>query len=40
MSGNFIRNFIVKILKEYEIKVSDYKVYFRADYIKINKEGS
>lgn len=38
MSGNSIRNLIVKILKEYEIKVSNYKVYFRADYTSINKE--
>lgn len=39
MSGNSIRNLIVKILKEYDIKVSNYKVYFRADYTNINKEG-
>jgi hypothetical protein len=28
----------VKILKEYEIKVSNYKVYFRADYTNISRE--
>lgn len=37
MSGNSIRNLIVKILKEYEIKVNNFKVYFRADYTNINK---
>ena len=37
MSGNSIRNLIVKILKEYGIKVNNYKVYFRADYTNINK---
>lgn len=37
MSGNAIRNLIVKILKEFNIKISDYKVYFRADYTNINK---
>lgn len=37
MSGNAIRNLIVKILKEYGIKVNNYKVYFRADYTAVNK---
>lgn len=37
MSGNSIRNLIVKILKEYGIKVNNYKVYFRADYTQINR---
>ena len=37
MSGNSIRNLIVKILKEFGIKVNNYKVYFRADYTNINK---
>ncbi len=37
MSGNSIRYLIVKILKEYEIKVNNYKVYFRADYTQINR---
>ena len=32
MSGNSIRNLIVKMLREYRISVSDFKVFFRADY--------
>lgn len=36
MSGNAIRNLILKMLKEYGFKASDYKVYFRADYTDIN----
>lgn len=40
MSGNAIRNLIIKILKEFDIKISDYKVYFRADYTNVNKENS
>ncbi|MTI81254.1 MAG: hypothetical protein FH758_10285 [Firmicutes bacterium] len=35
-SGNSIRNLITKMLKEYGFKISDYKVYFRADYTNIN----
>lgn len=31
-SSNSIRNFIMKLLKEYGFKVGDYKVYYRADY--------
>ncbi|SHE82879.1 hypothetical protein [Clostridium fallax] len=38
MSGNGIRNLIIKILKEFDIKIVDYKVYFRADYTNVNKE--
>lgn len=38
MSGNAIRNLIIKILKEFDIKISDYKVYFRADYTNVNRE--
>lgn len=38
MSGNSIRNLIIKILKEFDIKISDYKVYFRADYTNVNRE--
>ncbi|WP_416175473.1 hypothetical protein [Clostridium sp.] len=38
MSGNSVRNLIIKMLKQYGIKVSDYKVYFRADYSRINRE--
>lgn len=37
MSGNAIRNLIIKILKEFDIKIGDYKVYFRADYTNVNK---
>lgn len=37
MSGNAIRNLIVKILKQYGIKVGNYKVYFRADYSNLNR---
>lgn len=32
MSGNSIRNLIVKMLREYRIPISDFKVFFRADY--------
>lgn len=38
MSGNSIRNLILKMLKAYGFKATDYKVYFRADYTEINKE--
>lgn len=38
MSGNSIRNLIIKILKEFDIKISDYKVFFRADYTNVNRE--
>lgn len=38
MSGNSIRNLIIKILKEYGLKASDYKVYYRADYTALNKD--
>lgn len=37
MSGNAIRNLIVKILKQYGIKAGNYKVYFRADYSNLNR---
>lgn len=35
-SGNAIRNLIIKLLKEYNFKINDYKVYFRADYTNLN----
>ena len=38
MSSNSIRNIIVKMLREYDIKVNDFKLYFKADYTNINKE--
>ena len=37
LSGNDLRNLIIKLLKEYNIKITDYKVYFRADYTNLNK---
>jgi hypothetical protein len=37
LSGNGIRNLIIKILKEYKLKVNDVSVYFRADYSELNK---
>lgn len=37
-SGNAIRNLIIKLLKEYNFKISDYKVYFRADYTNLNNK--
>lgn len=38
-SANTFRNIIVKMLKEYKFKISDYKVYFWADYTELNKKG-
>lgn len=38
MSGNAIRNLIIKMLKQYGIKVSDYKIYFRADYSNLSRD--
>lgn len=35
-SGNAIRNLMVKLLKEYDFRINDYKVYFRADYTNLN----
>jgi uncharacterized protein YeeX (DUF496 family) len=40
MSSNSIRNIIIKMLKEYNIKISDFKLYFRADYTNMNMENS
>lgn len=37
-SGNAIRNLIIKLLKEYNFKISEYKVYYRADYSSINND--
>lgn len=36
-SANSLRNLIVKMLKEFNLKISDYKIYFRADYTELNK---
>ncbi|TJX15134.1 hypothetical protein E9840_03465 [Tissierella creatinini] len=37
-SANTLRNIIVKMLKEYNYKVSDYKVYFYADYTELYRK--
>lgn len=37
MGGNSIRNLILKMLKAYDLKPADYKVYFRADYSESNQ---
>ena len=36
-SSNSIRNFIIKLLREYEYSIIDYKVYFRADYTNLQR---
>ncbi|SES69206.1 hypothetical protein [Anaerobranca gottschalkii] len=36
LSANSIRDLIIKLLKEYNFEVTDYKVYFRADYTNLN----
>ena len=36
-SANSIRNLIIKLLKAYSFKISEYKVFFRADYTNIKK---
>lgn len=38
LSGNAIRNLIIKLLKEYGFKINEYKVYFRADYSNLNRD--
>lgn len=38
MSGNSIRNLIVKMIKAYGFNTGDYKVYFRADYSELNQD--
>ncbi|WP_068505357.1 hypothetical protein [Paenibacillus kribbensis] len=38
MSGNGIRNILLKMLKAYGFKATDYKVYFRADYTELNQD--
>ena len=37
LSGNGIRNLIIKILKEYKLKVNNLSVYLRVDYSELNK---
>lgn len=36
-SANSIRNLIIKLLKAYNFKITEYKVFFRADYANLNK---
>ena len=36
LSANGIRNLLIKILKRYNIKLSDYKIYFKADYSELH----
>lgn len=38
MSSNSIRNIIVKMLRDYDIKINSFKLYFKADYTNIKKE--
>ncbi|WP_152642975.1 hypothetical protein [Bacillus alveayuensis] len=38
MSSNSIRNLLIKLLKEYNFKVNEFKVYFRADYTALNSK--
>ncbi|MBM7562511.1 hypothetical protein [Fusibacter tunisiensis] len=37
-SSNSVRNLIIKMLKEFGFKISDFKVYFRADYTNLKEE--
>ncbi len=37
-SGNAIRNLIMKLLKEYNFSIGEFKVYFRADYTSLNNK--
>ena len=37
-SANSIRNLIMKMLKEYNISVSDFKIYLKADYTNLNEK--
>lgn len=38
MSGNGFRNLLVKLLKEYNFPVNEFKVYLRADYSELNRK--
>lgn len=38
LSANFIRNLIRKLLKKFDIKISEYSVYLRADYTSLHME--
>lgn len=37
LSANSVRNLLVKILKEYDFRITDLKIYLRAYYTEINK---
>ena len=37
MSANQIRNVIEKILRKYNVKVNDYKIYLKADYTSLHE---
>ncbi|WP_315080562.1 hypothetical protein [uncultured Clostridium sp.] len=37
LSANSIKQIIIKMLRKYNIKITDYIVYFRADYTELNK---
>ena len=37
LSANSIKQIVIKMLRKYNIKVTDYIVYFRADYTELNK---
>lgn len=36
LSANGIRNLLIKILNKYNIKLSDYKIYLKADYSELH----
>lgn len=36
-SANTIRNFMIKMLSNYDFKISDFRVYYRADYTNMNR---
>ena len=36
LSANGIRNLLIKMLNKYNIKLSDYKIYLKADYSKLH----
>lgn len=37
LNSNGVRNLIIKLLKKYEFKINEYKIYLRADYSELNK---
>ena len=36
LSANGIRNLLIKMLNKYNIKLSDYKIYLKADYSELH----